>query len=48
MQFNIAIMRTFVQLRRLMDGNRDLARCIVAMDARYDKHHQNQRPIGFL
>ncbi|MEY4236473.1 MAG: hypothetical protein RLZZ454_1731 [Pseudomonadota bacterium] len=48
MQFNIAIMRTFVQLRRLMDGNRDLARCIDAMDARYDKHHQNQRPIGFL
>jgi hypothetical protein len=47
-QVNIAIMRTFVQLRRLMDGNRDLARCIDAMDARYDKHHQNQRPIGFL
>jgi hypothetical protein len=27
-QVNIAIMRTFVQLRRLMDGNRDLARRI--------------------
>jgi len=64
-QVNIAIMRTFVQLRRLMDSNRDLARRIDAMEARYDeqfssifdaikqliaddKHHQNQRPIGFL
>jgi flagellar capping protein FliD len=54
-----------VQLRRLMDSNRDLARRIDAMEARYDeqfssifdaikqliaddKHHQNQRPIGFL
>ena len=30
---NIAIMRTFVQLRRLMDSNRDLARKIEAMNA---------------
>ena len=36
-QVNIAIMRTFVQLRRLMDGNRDLARRIDALEARYDE-----------
>jgi hypothetical protein len=36
-QVNIAIMRTFVQLRRLMDSNRDLARRIDAMEARYDE-----------
>jgi hypothetical protein len=36
-QVNIAIMRTFVQLRRLMDGNRDLARRIDAMESRYDE-----------
>ena len=34
---NIAIMRTFVQLRRLMDSNRDLARRIDALEARYDE-----------
>jgi ORF6N domain len=34
-EVNIAIMRTFVQLRRLMDGNRDLARS------------QPKRRIGF-
>ena len=34
---NIAIMRTFVQLRRLMDFNRDLARRIEAMETRYDE-----------
>jgi hypothetical protein len=34
---NIAIMRTFVQLRRLMDSNRDLARRIEAMETRYDE-----------
>ena len=36
-EVNIAIMRTFVQLRRLMDSNRDLARRIEAMETRYDK-----------
>jgi hypothetical protein len=36
-QVNIAIMRTFVQLRRLMDSNRDLARKIEAMEKRYDE-----------
>ena len=36
-QVNIAIMRTFVQLRRLMDSNRDLARRINALEARYDE-----------
>ncbi|MBV9361838.1 MAG: ORF6N domain-containing protein [Betaproteobacteria bacterium] len=36
-EVNIAIMRTFVQLRRLMDSNRDLARKIEAMEKRYDE-----------
>jgi len=36
-EVNIAIMRTFVQLRRLMDGNRELARSIEAMEKRYDE-----------
>jgi len=35
---NIAIMRTFVQLRRLMDTNRDLARKIEALEKKYDEH----------
>ena len=35
-EVNIAIMRTFVQLRRLMDSDRDLARRIEAMETRYD------------
>lgn len=30
-------MRTFVQLRRLMDSNRDLARKIEAMEKKYDE-----------
>lgn len=34
---NIAIMRTFVQLRRLMDSNRGLARKIEAMEKKYDE-----------
>jgi len=34
---NIAIMRTFVQLRRLMDSNRELARKIAEMERRYDE-----------
>ncbi|OQW88338.1 MAG: DNA-binding protein [Rhodoferax ferrireducens] len=36
-EVNIAIMRTFVQLRRLMDTNRELARRIEAMETRYDE-----------
>ena len=34
---NIAVMRTFVQLRRLMDSNRELARKIAEMEKRYDE-----------
>lgn len=36
-EVNIAIMRTFVQLRRLMDSNRDLARKIEAIEKKYDE-----------
>jgi hypothetical protein len=36
-EVNIAIMRTFVQLRRLMDTNRDLARKIQALEKKYDE-----------
>ena len=34
---NIAIMRTFVQLRRLMESNRELARKVAEMEKRYDE-----------
>ena len=34
---NIAIMRTFVQLRRLMDSNSDLARKIEGLEKKYDE-----------
>jgi hypothetical protein len=36
-EVNIAIMRTFVELRRLMDSNRLLARKIEAMEKKYDE-----------
>jgi hypothetical protein len=36
-EVNIAIMRTFVQLRRLMDSNKQLARKIEALEKRYDE-----------
>lgn len=36
-EVNIAIMRTFVQLRRLMDSNRELASKIEAMERKYDE-----------
>ena len=36
-EVNIAIMRTFVQLRRLMDSNRALARKIETLEKRYDE-----------
>jgi hypothetical protein len=34
---HIAIMRTFVQLRRLMDSNADLARKIEGLEKKYDE-----------
>lgn len=36
-EVNIAIMRTFVQLRRLMDSSRALARKIEALEQKYDE-----------
>jgi hypothetical protein len=36
-QVNIAIMRTFVQLRRLMDSNANLARKIESLEKKYDE-----------
>jgi len=36
-EVNIAIMRTFVLLRRLMDSNRELARKIDALERKYDE-----------
>jgi hypothetical protein len=36
-EVNIAIMRTFVQLRRLMDSSRDLARKIETLENKYDE-----------
>jgi hypothetical protein len=36
-EVNIAIMRTFVQLRRLMDTNRNLARKIEGLEKKYDQ-----------
>lgn len=36
-QVNIAIMRTFVQLRGIMDNNQDLATKIYALEERYDE-----------
>ncbi len=36
-EVNIAIMRTFVQLRRLMDSNRGLAKKIESLEQKYDE-----------
>ena len=36
-EVNIAIMRTFVQLRRLMDSNADLPRKIESLEKKYDE-----------
>jgi hypothetical protein len=36
-EVNIAIMRTFVQLRRLMDSNRELVRKIDTREKKYDE-----------
>ena len=38
-EVNIAIIRIFVQLRRLMDTNRDLARKIEALEKKYDEKY---------
>jgi hypothetical protein len=38
-EVNIAIIRTFVQLRRLMDTNRDLAHKIEALEKKYDEQY---------
>ncbi|MCX6876165.1 MAG: ORF6N domain-containing protein [Verrucomicrobia bacterium] len=40
-QVNIAIMRTFVQLRRLMDSNALLAEKIEALEEKYAEHDQH-------
>ena len=52
-EVNIAIMRTFVELRRLMDSNRELARKIEAMEKKYDEQFSIvfdaiKRRIGFV
>ncbi len=39
-EVNIAIMRTFVQLRRLMDSNGPLAEKIETLEAKYAQHDQ--------
>ncbi|MEM8868114.1 MAG: hypothetical protein AAGC73_07570 [Verrucomicrobiota bacterium] len=36
-EVNIAIMRTFVQLRKRMDGNRELAHKIKSLERRHDQ-----------
>ncbi len=45
-EVNIAIMRTFVQLRRLMDTNRDLARKIEALEKKYDEQFAEVSPLS--
>ena len=47
-EVNIAIMRTFVQLRRLMDSNRDLARRIEALERRYDEQFASVFDANYL
>ncbi len=39
-EVNIAIMRTFVQLRRLMDSNALLAEKLQSLEAKYADHDQ--------
>ncbi len=39
-EVNIAIMRTFVQLRKLMDGNKELAQKIEALEEKYDEQFE--------
>lgn len=40
-EVNIAIMRTFVQLRRLMDSNKLLAEKIEELERKYEEHDHN-------
>lgn len=37
---NIAIMRTFVQLRKLLESNKELERHILALEQKYDQQFQ--------
>lgn len=37
---NIAIMRTFVQMRQMLDSNKDLARKIAEMEKKYDGQYK--------
>jgi hypothetical protein len=37
---NIAIMRTFVELRKLMDGNRELSSKIQSLEKRHDEQFE--------
>ena len=37
LQVNIAIMRTFVQLRKLIDVNKDIAKKVEKLEAKYDE-----------
>ena len=37
---NIAIMRTFVQLRKLLESNKELERYILALEQKYDQQFQ--------
>ena len=39
-EVNIAIMRTFVQLRKLMDTNKELAKKIDSLEEKYDEQFQ--------
>lgn len=39
-EVNIAIMRTFVQLRKLMDSNKDLSKKIESLEKKYDEKFQ--------
>lgn len=39
-QVNIAIMRTFVRLRSLMDSNRELAEKILSLEKKYDERFE--------
>jgi hypothetical protein len=38
--FNIAIMRTFVHVRRMLQNNRDLERKVNSLEEKYDEQFQ--------
>lgn len=44
-EVNIAIMRTFVQLRQLMDHNRLLSEKIESLEAKYMEHEENFQAV---